>query len=86
MIDSDLRPYLIEINQMPSFATDAPLDYKVKKGLIHDVMKTLNLTVNRKHQYKEERKAKLQDRLLNNNKLTAGNKEDKDDAVDNAEI
>jgi hypothetical protein len=59
MIDDKLRPYLIEINQMPSFATDAPIDYRVKKGLIHDVMKTLCLNTQRKQQYKAERKAKM---------------------------
>lgn len=26
IIDQDLRPYLLEVNQMPSFATDSPLD------------------------------------------------------------
>ncbi len=33
---------------MPSFATDSPLDYKIKRGLIVDVMKTLCLNVKRK--------------------------------------
>lgn len=30
MIDHTLKPFLIEVNQMPSFATDSPLDYKIK--------------------------------------------------------
>ena len=48
MIDSALRPYLIEINQMPSFATDSPLDARVKRGLLADCFKTLCLTNERK--------------------------------------
>ena len=49
---------------MPSFATESPLDYKIKRGLIFDVMKTLCLSVQRKNRYKIERKAKLNERLL----------------------
>lgn len=30
MIDHKLKPSLIEVNQMPSFQTDSPLDYKIK--------------------------------------------------------
>jgi hypothetical protein len=49
---------------MPSFATDSSLDYRVKKGLIDDVLKTLCLNVKRKNQYKHEKKNKLLDRLM----------------------
>lgn len=45
LITDKLVPYLLEINQMPSFTTDSPLDYKIKRGLIFDVMKTLCLSV-----------------------------------------
>ena len=31
MIDKYFKPWLIEVNQSPSFATDSPLDYEVKK-------------------------------------------------------
>jgi len=40
---------------MPSFATDSPLDIKIKRGLITDVLKTLCLSFPRKKAYKEER-------------------------------
>ena len=60
----DLIPILLEINQMPSFATGSPLDYKIKRGLIIDTIRLLNLNLNRKRQYKNERKAKLEARLL----------------------
>jgi hypothetical protein len=35
---------------MPSFATDSPLDYKIKKGVIADTLAMLNL--NKKRRYK----------------------------------
>jgi tubulin polyglutamylase TTLL6/13 len=40
MIDENLNPYLIEVNHSPSFTTDTPLDYHIKKNLIED---TLNI-------------------------------------------
>ena len=55
MLDSKLRPQLIEINQCPSFATDSMLDLRVKKGLLSDCLKTLSLNMNRKGAYKRER-------------------------------
>jgi hypothetical protein len=64
MLDSKLRPQLIEINQMPSFQTDSTLDLRVKKGLIQDVLKTLCLNMNRKNSYKKEKRNKINDRLL----------------------
>lgn len=64
MIDSNLRPYLIEINQMPSFATDSPLDARIKRGLLADCFKTLSLTNEKKVATKREMEEKIRNRLL----------------------
>ena len=64
MLDSKLRAQLIEINQMPSFATDSTLDLRIKKGLIQDVLKTLCLNMNRKNAYKKEKRNKINERLM----------------------
>jgi len=64
MLDSKLRPSLIEINQMPSFATDSSLDLRIKKGLIQDCLKTLCLNMKRKGGYKKEKRNKINDRLM----------------------
>ena len=48
MIDNKLKPYLIEVNQMPSFQTDSPLDYKIKQGVINDCIQLLNLSMKRR--------------------------------------
>lgn len=45
MLDYKLRPWLLEINHSPSFTTDTPLDYKIKKNLLMDVISLLNLSV-----------------------------------------
>jgi len=48
MIDRNFRPWLIEVNCSPSFATDSPLDYEVKKHVIADAFKLLDLTHERR--------------------------------------
>lgn len=48
MLDKDIKPYLLEVNHAPSFATDSPLDYEIKKGLFVNMFKMLGLTIERK--------------------------------------
>ena len=31
IIDSELKPWLLEVNHTPSFTADTPLDIKIKK-------------------------------------------------------
>jgi len=51
LIDEKLKPWLIEINHAPSFATDTPLDFKIKKDLIADTIQILNMTHLRKKNF-----------------------------------
>jgi tubulin polyglutamylase TTLL6/13 len=51
MIDSDLKPYLIEVNHAPSLATDSAFDLNVKKKLVADTIRLLNLSLKRKWNY-----------------------------------
>lgn len=37
MLDSDLNPWILEVNLSPSFATDSPLDYEIKANLVSDM-------------------------------------------------
>lgn len=46
LLDSCLRPYLLEVNHAPSFSCDSRLDYRVKSKLIEDTFRMLNLTKN----------------------------------------
>ena len=41
MLDSNLKPWLIEINHLPSFGTDSPLDQDIKERLMRQVFKVL---------------------------------------------
>lgn len=48
ILDSKLKPILLEVNQAPSFATDSPLDYQVKRQLFVDMFTLLGLSIERK--------------------------------------
>lgn len=48
MIDKNFKPWLIEVNQSPSFATDSPLDYDVKKSVLKDAFQLLNINQERR--------------------------------------
>jgi tubulin polyglutamylase TTLL6/13 len=53
MIDEDAKPWLLEVNQAPSFATESDLDHQVKKKVILDTFSLLGLS-------KEKRKRELE--------------------------
>jgi tubulin polyglutamylase TTLL6/13 len=38
LIDEKLKPWLVEVNHAPSFSTDTPLDFKIKKDVIADTL------------------------------------------------
>jgi len=52
MLDEDFKPYLLEINHAPSFATDSTLDEKIKGQVIYDAINLLGLSQKRKKNYK----------------------------------
>eukprot|EP00826_Nyctotherus_ovalis_P050109 TRINITY_DN6108_c0_g3_i1.p1 TRINITY_DN6108_c0_g3~~TRINITY_DN6108_c0_g3_i1.p1 ORF type:complete len:455 (-),score=91.37 TRINITY_DN6108_c0_g3_i1:247-1611(-) len=51
LLDSNLKPWLLEVNHAPSFSVDTPFDYKVKKELIHDTIKLLHMDSGRRARY-----------------------------------
>ena len=38
LLDNKYKPLLLEVNHAPSFATDTPLDFKMKKDVIADAI------------------------------------------------
>lgn len=48
MLDSKLKPWLIEVNHAPSLSTDSAFDLKIKRKLVEDTIKILNLSLKRK--------------------------------------
>ena len=60
LIDSDLKPWLLEINLSPSLSADSPLDFTIKTNLIAD---SLNLAGVMKFDRKKESINKMKNRM-----------------------
>jgi hypothetical protein len=43
MLDRKLKPWLLEVNESPSFNDDTEIDKKVKHGLIEDAFRLLDI-------------------------------------------
>jgi tubulin polyglutamylase TTLL6/13 len=59
MLDKDLKPWLIEVNHAPSLATESAFDLKVKKELVQDTLRILNLSAKRKSVYINNQKSQF---------------------------
>ena len=44
LIDKDAKPWLLEVNQAPSFQTESKLDHDVKKQVLLDTFRLLGVT------------------------------------------
>jgi len=62
LIDSDLKPWLMEVNLSPSLATDSPIDMIIKTTLLSD---TFNLMGVKRFDRKKESMNKLKNRIKN---------------------
>ncbi|XP_053549291.1 tubulin polyglutamylase TTLL7 [Bombina bombina] len=63
ILDRKLKPWLLEINRAPSFGTDQKIDYDVKKGVLLDALKLLNIRASDKKKNLAKQKAEAQKRL-----------------------
>jgi tubulin polyglutamylase TTLL6/13 len=45
MLDRKLKPWLLEVNHLPSFNHDTPIDKQVKTDLIRDMFTILQMSV-----------------------------------------
>lgn len=63
LIDSQFKPYLLEVNCSPSFRTDTQLDYKIKKNVILDAFKLLNFSKQRRTDIIKEQRVKQIERI-----------------------
>ena len=62
LIDEEFKPHLLEVNCSPSFATDTPLDYKIKKNVVADALSMLNFTAQRRQDIERDYQTKLDER------------------------
>ena len=60
ILDSKLKPWLLEVNHAPSFGTDTPLDFKIKRDVIADTIQLLNLSYYKKQKFIRKFKSQVQ--------------------------
>ncbi|CEG42174.1 tubulin polyglutamylase [Plasmopara halstedii] len=63
LIDEKLKPWLLEVNHLPSFGCDSLLDWSVKEPLISQTFDILNITSSAKKRFETEQARELQHRL-----------------------
>jgi tubulin polyglutamylase TTLL4 len=64
LLDSKLRPHLLEINISPSLSSSSPLDKKIKTTLICDTMNLIGIMPYDRKTYEKEMENVLKKRLL----------------------
>lgn len=60
LVDSDLKPWLLEVNLSPSLACDSPLDLAIKQNLIVD---SFNIVGMKRFDRKKESLNKIKHRM-----------------------
>jgi Tubulin-tyrosine ligase family len=63
-LDKKARPWLLEVNLAPSFATDSKLDHELKHGVISDTFRLLGVTYREKIRKINKKKEDLQRRIV----------------------
>lgn len=57
ILDYKLRPWLLEVNHLPSFNSDTPTDEQVKYELIRDMFSILQMSIEHRKKVHKELKA-----------------------------
>ncbi|KAI9015020.1 tubulin-tyrosine ligase family-domain-containing protein [Gaertneriomyces semiglobifer] len=63
-LDHKLKPWILEVNHSPSFTCDTVLDTEVKRGVISDALRLLNMDAVRPKRFEQQQKLKSRSRLL----------------------
>jgi len=59
LLDSDLRPWLMEVNVCPSLNSSSPIDRKIKTTLMCDIMNLIGIQPYNKKKFEEDSKKRL---------------------------
>ena len=71
MVDEALKPWLIEVNHLPSFATDSPLDSRIKSQIVSSALSVLRAKAEDKKCYEESTRRNARNRLYSFDDQTA---------------
>ena len=67
LIDSNLKPWLMEVNVSPSLSSSSPLDAKIKTTLISDILNLVGLRVYDKKKVNETKFGSEDRKVIKNN-------------------
>ena len=77
ILDSKARAWVLEVNHTPSFTTDSPLDWKIKKKVIRDALVLVNMSAREKSNFLKKQKEQILKRAVTG-KLEKESKEEKE--------
>ncbi|TMW60744.1 hypothetical protein Poli38472_000786 [Pythium oligandrum] len=63
LVDEHLKPWLLEVNHLPSFGCDSPLDWNIKERLISQTFDIVKISAEEKEKYEVEMAKSTQVRL-----------------------
>jgi hypothetical protein len=69
LLDSKLKPWLLEVNISPSLSSSSPLDKKIKTVLIVDTLNMIGVNPYDRKSYEKEAELKEKKRLLGTSAL-----------------
>mmetsp|Transcript_31729 Transcript_31729/g.57450 ORF Transcript_31729/g.57450 Transcript_31729/m.57450 type:complete len:658 (-) Transcript_31729:16-1989(-) len=71
MVDNDLRPSLIEVNHLPSWGTDSPVDEDIKSRVITQALSAMNVNAQDKRYYDNAKRKQSRIRLGRKQSISA---------------
>jgi tubulin polyglutamylase TTLL6/13 len=79
ILDSTLKPYVLEVNHTPSFSTDSPLDFSVKKNMIGDAIRLLGISSNNRTKFIKKNREEIFKRSMTGKieRISKGERDDK---------
>ncbi|KAF0695471.1 Aste57867_13714 [Aphanomyces stellatus] len=63
LVDENLKPWLLEVNHLPSFGCDSPLDWNIKERLLNQALDIMQISAMDKDAYDAEHAKNVQRRL-----------------------
>lgn len=64
MFDTNLKPHLLDLSEMPPMNSEETVEMNIKRPLLADALKLLNLNVPRKLIYREEEEERMYEQLV----------------------
>lgn len=81
LVDEQLKPWLLEVNHLPSFGCDSPLDWNIKERLISQTFDILNISADDKDRYEADQARHTQMRLYGASSTTNNSSSDNDNQL-----